>query len=43
VIGFEPGNCHALGRDKMRQEGKLQFIAPGEERVFHVRMRIEDK
>ncbi|MDR1586246.1 MAG: aldose 1-epimerase family protein [Treponema sp.] len=43
VIGFEPGNCHALGRDKMRQEGKLQYIVPGEERAFHVRIRIEDK
>jgi len=43
VIGFEPGNCHALGRKKMREEGKLQFIAPGETRKFHVRIRIEDK
>jgi hypothetical protein len=43
VIGFEPSNCHALGRDKMRQEGKLQLIAPGEERCFHVRIYIEDR
>lgn len=43
VIGFEPGNCHALGRKQMREEGKLQFIAPGEKRSFHVRIRVEDK
>jgi galactose mutarotase-like enzyme len=43
VIGFEPGNCHALGRKKMREEGKLQFIKPGEKRNFHVRIRVEDK
>jgi galactose mutarotase-like enzyme len=43
VCGFEPANCHTLGRAKMREEGKLQFIAPGEERQFHVRIAISDR
>lgn len=30
VLGLEPGNCTPDGRDVMRKEGKLQFIAPGE-------------
>jgi galactose mutarotase-like enzyme len=43
AIGFEPGNCHALGRNKMREEGKLQYISPGETKSFHIRIRLEDK
>lgn len=40
VLGLEPGNCHPDGRDKMRKEGKLQILAPGEAADFAVRIRM---
>lgn len=30
VLGLEPANCRVEGRAKERQEGTLQFLAPGE-------------
>ena len=33
VMGLEPGNCYPSGRDVMRQEGMLEFLKPGEERI----------
>jgi len=30
VLGLEPGICNADGRDRMRESGRLHFIAPGE-------------
>jgi len=30
VLGLEPGICNADGRDRVRESGKLRFIAPGE-------------
>ncbi|MHC1772891.1 MAG: aldose 1-epimerase family protein [Flexilinea sp.] len=43
VMGLEPGNCHADGRDKMRKEGKLKFIQPGEEKKYQVDLEIIEK
>lgn len=34
VLGLEPGNCTPDGRDVLRREGRLQFLEPGERRVF---------
>lgn len=34
VLGLEPGNCLPDGRDVMRKEGKLEFLAPGASRTF---------
>ena len=42
VLGFEPSNCEVEGRKKMREEGKLQFIAPGESKRFHLEISILD-
>lgn len=33
VLGLEPSNCKVDGRDKARERGELEFIAPGEIRV----------
>lgn len=43
VLGLEPANCHSLGRNLMRESGELQYIAPGEEKIFRVRMDIIEK
>jgi galactose mutarotase-like enzyme len=40
VLGLEPGNCHVDGRRKMREEGKLEYIAPGESKRFSVTLKI---
>ena len=40
VMGLEPGNCYPDGRDVMRAEDRLKFIAPGEEKKFTVRITI---
>ena len=36
VLGLEPGNCTPAGRDVMRREGKLQFLASGDKTEFSV-------
>lgn len=36
VLGLEPGNCTPMGRNAMRDEGKLQYIEPGETVKFEV-------
>jgi hypothetical protein len=38
VLGLEPANCHADGRDKMRAEGKLRFLSPEEEIIYQVKL-----
>lgn len=44
VLGLEPGNCHPDGRDKMRSEGKLKFIAPNEKKTYTLELNfIEDE
>ena len=40
VLGLEPGNCTPDGRDVLRKEGRLRFIAPGEEKTFRVDVRF---
>ena len=42
VMGLEPGNCHPDGRDVMRQQGKLQFINPGETVTFEIKLTMID-
>ena len=37
VMGLEPGNCLPDGRRDMREKGVLEFLAPGEERVFNLK------
>ena len=43
VMGLEPGNCSPDGRDVMRKEGKLRFIAPGESAKCGVRFDFTTK
>lgn len=38
VLGLEPGNCHPDGRRKMREDGTLKILAPGEEAVYRIRV-----
>ncbi|MGI6200761.1 MAG: aldose 1-epimerase family protein [Christensenellales bacterium] len=40
VLGLEPGNCHPDGRDKMRAQGKLKTLAPGQRRRFTVQVEM---
>lgn len=40
VLGLEPGNCHPDGRDKMRAQGKLQMLAPGQRQQFSVQVEM---
>lgn len=40
VLGLEPGNCHADGRDKMREEGNLKFLEPGEDITYQVKLTM---
>jgi Domain of unknown function (DUF4432) len=40
VLGMEPGNCRVWGRAKERAAGDLQFIGPGEQRVFRVEFGV---
>lgn len=42
VLGLEPANCKPLGRDRERQLGTLQMLAPGEKREFQVELRVLD-
>ena len=42
VLGMEPGNCHPDGRDKMRADGRLKFIRPGEEITYSVQITMID-
>ena len=43
VLGLEPGNCLPDGRDVMREKGVLEFIKPGEERIFHLTFEFIEK
>lgn len=36
VLGLEPGNCLPDGRKAMRKQGKLEFLAPGAEKVHKI-------
>ncbi|MEE1050120.1 MAG: aldose 1-epimerase family protein [Clostridia bacterium] len=43
VLGLEPGNCHPDGRAKMRSEGKLLILKPGEEKVYKLKFTFIEK
>ena len=36
VVGMEPGNARVMGRDVERNEGRLQFLEPGEQRSYRL-------
>jgi galactose mutarotase-like enzyme len=40
VLGLEPANCRVDGRAAERAAGRLQLLAPGEERKFGVTVRV---
>lgn len=40
VLGLEPGNCHPDGRAKMREEGKLTILQPGESVTYQVKVSM---
>jgi hypothetical protein len=40
VLGIEPSNCHVEGRDKMRADGRLKFIAPFESISYTLRFTV---
>lgn len=40
VLGLEPGNCTPDGRDRMRKEGKLTILQPGESVSYEVRVTM---
>lgn len=42
VVGMEPANCWVGGRAKERAAGTLQFLEPGEERLFLVQLGVVD-
>ena len=42
VLGLEPGNCYPDGRDKMRADGRLKIIFPGEAVTYSVGIAMVD-
>lgn len=40
VLGLEPGNCTPDGRDALRKNGQLRFLAPGEKKTYQVTVTI---
>jgi len=40
VVGMEPANALVLGRARERQEGRLQSLAPGEKRAYHLEIGV---
>lgn len=38
VLGLEPGNCHPDGRDRMRAEGRLKELEPGESKTYELHL-----
>ena len=42
VLGLEPGNCFPNGRDKMRESGRLRFLAPGESAEQTLKISIRE-
>ena len=41
VVGVEPANCLTEGRATAREQGILQYIAPQEEKHFHLTIMLE--
>lgn len=42
VLGLEPANGYPDGRDKMRKEGNLKFLKPGEKSINKVKFEFKD-
>ena len=42
VLGLEPGNCSADGRDVMRSRGELKFLNPGESKEYQVEVEFKE-
>jgi len=42
VVGVEPANCLVLGRDKEREWGTLEHLAPGESKVVQIEVSVLD-
>lgn len=42
VMGLEPGNCLPSGRKAMREQGLLEFLNPGEEKVFNLKFTFTE-
>lgn len=40
VVGTEPGNVHPLARERLRREGSLPFLAPGERRRYELEFSV---
>lgn len=38
VMGLEPGNCNPEGRKAWKEQGRLEYLQPGEERNFWIRL-----
>lgn len=43
ALGLEPGNCTPEGRDVLRKNGKLFFLAPGEEKTQTLTIKLSSK
>lgn len=42
VMGLEPGNCLPTGREAMRKDGQLKFLAPEEETTYRFSVTLFD-
>ena len=42
-VGMEPANCLVEGRDKDRERGILQYLAPGQTCNYHIEVGVVDK
>jgi hypothetical protein len=40
VVAIEPGNCAGASRVRERERGTLTMLEPGEERTFHLELRV---
>lgn len=43
VLGIEPGNCFASGRDSASEKGELEYLGPGEMREIDLTLSISEK
>ena len=40
VVGMEPGNALVEGRAREREEGRLKFLKPGEEKKYWLEIGV---
>lgn len=43
VLGIEPGNCYPDGRNKVREDGNLEFINPNETKIKEIEVCVFEK